>query len=166
MIHQHAGSITDGLFRVDRAVGFQINNQLVQIGTLLHPSRFNLIADAAHRAERSIHQDTADGLVLFLVRRAGIGGNVAATSFDLDLHFQLAAGSNVGNHVVGIDDFDIVRHFDIGRRDNAFAFFGQGQRRFAATVQLEHDALEIEQNIDHVFAHAVQRGVLVQHAAN
>ena len=35
-----------------------------------------------------------------------------------------------------------------------------------AVVQLQHDALQVEQDVDDVFLHAVERRVLVQHAGD
>ena len=52
------------------------------------------------------------------------------------------------------------------RRDGAFAVLAQRQRDFVAVVQLEHDALQVQQDVDDVFLHAVERRVLVQHAGD
>jgi hypothetical protein len=121
------------------------------------------IADAAHRAERGIEHDLADGAIL-----AGdfalVGGHVAAAGFDADLHVQLAAGGDVGDHVIRVDDLDVMGGFDVARGHDAFATAGQGQRGFAAVVHLQHDALQVEQDIDHVFTNPVECRVLVQHA--
>ena len=43
-------------------------------------------------------------------------------------------------------------------------FFFSVRIASAAVVQAEHHALEVEQDVDHVLAHAVERGVLVHHA--
>src|SRR3990170_2705374 len=50
LVDQNARRVTDGLFGLDRAVGFDVNDQLVEVGTLLDTRRVDLIADAAHRA--------------------------------------------------------------------------------------------------------------------
>ena len=72
----------------------------------------------------------------------------------------------MGDHVIRIDDLDVVRHLDVRRRDRAFAFLAQHQRDLVAVVQLEHDALQVQQDVDHVFVDAVDRRVLVHHAGD
>jgi hypothetical protein len=98
-----------------------------------------------------------------LLDRAGVGRHIAAAAFDLDLHVQLAAGGDMGDDVIGIDDLDVVASLDVASGDDAFAGLGERQHRLAAVVHLEHDALQVEHQVDDVLAHAVQRGVLVQH---
>jgi hypothetical protein len=68
--------------------------------------------------------------------------------------------------MAGVDDLDVVRRLDVGGSDDAFAILAQAQRDFVAVVQLEHHALEVQQDADHVFLHAVDRRVLVQDASD
>jgi hypothetical protein len=72
----------------------------------------------------------------------------------------------VGDHVVGVDDLDVVRRLDVAGRDRAFAFLAQHERDFVAVVQAEHHALQVQHDVNHVFLHAVDRRVLVQHAGD
>ena len=51
--------------------------------------------------------------------------------------------------------FYIVMHLDVSRSHSAFAFFTQAQGHFVTIVQFEHHAFEVQQNVDHVFLHAV-----------
>jgi len=68
--------------------------------------------------------------------------------------------------VAGVDDFHVVRCLDVGGSHLAFTVLAQAQRDFVTVVQLEHNALEVQQNVDHIFLHAIDGGVLVQHASN
>ena len=52
------------------------------------------------------------------------------------------------DHVLGIDDLDIVIGLDVGCGHRAFTRLGELQHHMIAVVQLQHDALEIEQNIE------------------
>ena len=97
-----------------------------------------------------------------LVRRA----DVAAALLDLDLHVELAARGEMRDHVIGIDDLDVVLRLDVARGHHAFARLLERERRFVAVVHLQHDALQVQQNVDDVFLHAVDRRVLVQHAGH
>ncbi|MNT21895.1 hypothetical protein D3C72_1572520 [compost metagenome] len=72
----------------------------------------------------------------------------------------------VRDHVVRIDDLDVVRGLDVRCEDRAFAVLAQAQRDFVAVVELEHHALEIQQDVDDIFLHAVDRRVLMQNASD
>ncbi|MNY16694.1 hypothetical protein D3C86_1499760 [compost metagenome] len=85
---------------------------------------------------------------------------------DLDLHVQLAAGRQMGDHVTRVDDLDVVRQLDIGSRDHAFAILAQRHRDFVAVVQLEYHALQVEEQVDDVFLHAIDGGILVDHPSD
>ena len=65
-----------------------------------------------------------------------------------------------------VDDFNVVRGLDVARGDRAFAVLAQAQRHFFTIVKLEDNALEVEQDVDHVFLYTVNRGVLVQDASD
>ena len=128
-------------------------------------ARLDGVAHAPHRRERGVEQDAAD-------RAAALGLDargrrlVAAALLDLDLHLELAAGGQVRDDVLGIDDLDVVVRLDVGGRDRALAGLGELQHHVVAVVQLEHDALQVQQDVDDVFLHAVERRVLVQHAGD
>ena len=70
------------------------------------------------------------------------------------------------DHVIRIHDFDVVLLLDIAGRDHAFAGFLQRERRFVAPVHFQHDALQVEQDVDHVFLDAIDRRILVQNACD
>ena len=44
--------------------------------------------------------------------------------------------------------------------------FASFSRHVVAVVELQHDALQVEQDVDDVLLHAVERRVLVQHAGD
>src|SRR5450830_132470 len=48
LINQDARRLTDSFFWRDDTIGFDVDNQLVQIGTLFHASRFNGVRNTAH----------------------------------------------------------------------------------------------------------------------
>ena len=69
----------------------------------------------------------ADALGL-LGQAAHVARHVAAAALDLDLHLELAAGGEVRDDVLGIDDLDVVRRLDVGGGDRALALFFRLQR--------------------------------------
>jgi hypothetical protein len=116
--------------------------------------------------ERRVEDDAANRLGRLVAVAAHRAGHVAAALLHLDLHVDLAALRQRGDHVVGVDDLDVVRRLDVGGRDDAFAVLAQRQGDFVAVVELEHHALEVQQDAHHVFLHAVDRRVLVQDAGD
>src|SRR5690606_38004695 len=146
------------------AIGFDIENELVQVGALFDTSAFDGIADAAHGAVRSIQHDAADGVRAVVDQGAHVAGHIAAPLLDLDVDLELACLGKVCNNVIGIDDLDVVGQLDVGGRDHALAFFAQDQGDVFAVMQLENHALEVKQDVDHVFAYARDGGVFVHDA--
>jgi hypothetical protein len=56
-----------------------------------------------------------------------------------------------------------VVELDIAGGNNTGTFLGNGQRCFVLGMHDDTDALQIEQDIDYVFLHAVDGGVFMQH---
>ena len=93
-------------------------------------------------------------------------GNISTAFFHLDLHIELAAVRQVCDYVCRIDNLDIVGRLDVSSSDNAFRILTQAQGNFVAVVEFEDHALEVEQDVYHIFLNPVDRRILVQHASN
>ena len=72
----------------------------------------------------------------------------------------------MGDHVIGVDDLDVVGGLNIGGADNALAVLTELQHDFVATVELENDTLQIQKDINDIFLHAIDGRVLVQDAVD
>jgi hypothetical protein len=72
----------------------------------------------------------------------------------------------VSDHVFRIDDFDVVRKFDITARTAPSPSLASFRLTDIAVVQLEDDTLEVEKDVDDIFLHAINGGVLVEHAVD
>ena len=68
------------------------------------------------------------------------------------------------NHMIGIDDFNIVHRLNISRGHNALTRLLQRQNGFVAIMQPQHDAFQVQQNVNHVLLDAINGGVFVQYA--
>src|SRR5690606_6262176 len=62
LVHQDAGRLANRFFRRDHAIGFDVQDELVQVGALFHTGAFDSVADAAHGAVGRVQQDAADGV--------------------------------------------------------------------------------------------------------
>src|SRR5450830_268995 len=163
--HLTAGGKLDMQIKVEKGRGYVPGN-VRRLSEDTNKTIGRIILDAAHWRERRVQDDAADGLVGIFRQAADVTRHVAAALLDLDLHVQLATGGQVGNHVVRVDQLDVVRQVDVRCQDGAFAFLLQGQGDCIAVVDLEDHALEVQQQVDDVFLHTVQRRVLVHDAGD
>jgi hypothetical protein len=138
LIDQNAGGIAHGTFGFDRAVGLDFEHELVKIGTLLDASRFDRVTHALDRAEGCIQQNRADlAIGSMTARHAHRRRDITATALDFNFEIDLASGGEIGNHVLGIDDFDLMRSFDITCCHRARARFAQNEDGMIAIVELD-----------------------------
>ncbi|MCY1515002.1 hypothetical protein D9M68_495750 [compost metagenome] len=163
---QDGSGTTDGLFRVQGTVGFQIDDQLVQVGTLLDTGVFNHVSNTADGAERGVELQATNAAALVFVALARVGGLVATTAGHLELHVQRAVIRQVGDHVVAVDDFDIMIQLNIGSSDHARTFLGKVQRYFVTAVQLDSQAFEVQEDLDDIFLNTLDGAVLMEYAVD
>ena len=95
-----------------------------------------------------------------------IARDVATALLDLDLHIQFAALRQVGDHMIRVHDLHVVGCLDIACSYDAIAVFSKAERDFVTVMQLEHNAFEIQQDVDHIFLNTINRGILVEHACD
>src|SRR5512147_2951028 len=161
---QDRAGAANGLFGVDRAVGLDIHDQLVEIRTLLDARALHGVRDAADRAERRIELQAADRPALLLEPRGLHGRTVTAAAHDLQERAQLAGARQVRDHEVGVHDLDAVVDDDVAGAHRARALLRQTQLDLVARMHLDGDGLQVEQDVDDVFLDALDARVLVEHA--
>lgn len=61
----------------------------------------------------------------------------------------------MGDDVLRIDDFDVMRQLDVASTNSAFTFLDQLEVDDITVVQLEHDTLQVQKDVDDVFLNAV-----------
>src|SRR5215203_376981 len=159
---QDLGRLRDRVLRVHRAVGGDVEDQLVVVSPLADARRLDVVCDAPDRREHRVHRDDADR-----VRAAAValGGHVAAPAADRERDLQAALGREVRDLEVGVQDLEVRRRLDVGSRDRPLAARGQPHldlRRLA--VQDAHELLEVEDDVRDVLADAGEGRELVRDA--
>src|SRR4051795_9029957 len=110
------GRLAQRRLRVDRAVGLDVERQLVEVGALADAGLLDAVGDAADRAEDRVDRDHADRLVgrLVLLRRA-----VAAAASDRQVELELGLLVEGRDVRVRVEDLDARGEIDVPRRDLA-----------------------------------------------
>ena len=86
LVGEDVGGGAHGFLGIDRAVGFDVQHQLVEVGALLDARGFHRVGDAADRRERRVQHQTADGAGLLVRTATGGGRLVAEAALDLQAH--------------------------------------------------------------------------------
>src|SRR5690606_7732019 len=127
LLLQDGRGTTDSFFRIDGAIGFQVNNQLVQVGALFYTGRFYHVGNAAYRAVAGVQLKATNRAGLVFLAATGVGRNITAPLGDLELHAQLGITIDGADNVVRVHHFNAVIALDITCGDNARAFLDQFQ---------------------------------------
>ena len=154
---------THGIFRRQRAIGFNRQDQLVIIRTLANAGRFHAIGHAAHRRINRIHRDQTNRRIFRTIFR---GRHIALAGIDDQFHGKLRAIIQRANHQIRIGDFDIAGGLDLPRGHFTRTSGHQRQALFTFTLIAERKLLHIQHNIGDVFAHARNAAEFMQHAIN
>ena len=107
-----------------------------------------------NRAERRVELEATDRSRLFLERRALRRRAVAATTFDLEHHVQLADTRQVRDDEIRIHDLYVMIQLDVTRGDRARALFRDPQFRRVTRIHADRDLLQVEENVDDILLHA------------
>ena len=159
---QQLGRLAQRRLRVDRAVGLDVERELVEVRLLTDARLLDGVGDAAHRREDRVDRDHADRLVGGLVL---LGRAVAAAAADRHVQLELRFLLERRDVHVGVEDLDAGGQVDVLGGDLAGA--GDDQRRLdlaGVGVHAADDALEVEHDVGHVLLDAVDRRELVRDA--
>src|SRR6266403_5375030 len=163
LILQDSAGAANRLFRVDGAVGFDIENELVQVGALLDARALDVVRDLAHRAERGVQLQTADGARLFFEGHALRRRAIPTAALDFQRHRQFAGFRQIRDHEIRIQNLDIVVAGNIAGRHRARALLVQAHLRDVAGVHADGHRFEVQQNVDDILLDTLDGSVLVEH---
>src|SRR5690606_25691864 len=154
LLLQDGRGTTDSFFRIDGAIGLEVNNQLVQVGALFDTGGLDYISDTANRAVAGVQLQTANGAGLVFFATTRIRCDITATLGHLELHTQLCVTIDGADNVIRIDQLNAVITLDIASGNNARAFLDQLQGCLATVFHAQGNALQVQQDVDHIFLNA------------
>src|SRR6266496_555513 len=159
---QDLGRLADRVSRVERAVGRNVEDQLVVVGTLADAGGLDVVRDAPDRREDRVDRDDADRVLRPTVQ---LSRDVAAAAADRQRHLEPAFVGQVRDLEVGVEDLELRRGLDVLGRDCAGSTLRPAHldlRRVA--MQALNQVLEVEQDVGDVLANARQGRELVRDA--
>ncbi len=106
----------------------------------------------------------ADGAGLFFERHALCRRTITAPALDLQRHRQFAGLGQIRDDEIRIQNLDVVIAGNIAGRHGSGTLLVQAHFGNIARMHADRDRLEIQQDVDDVFLHALDGGVFVQHA--
>src|SRR3954471_15944525 len=160
LLDEDLGGLAQRGLRVDRAVGLDVERQLVVVGALADAGLLDGVGDALGRREDRVDRDDGDRLVggLVVLRRA-----VAAAAADREVELELGLLLERRDVRVRVEDLDAGGQVDVARGDVTGA--GHDQRRLdlgRVRVHAADDALEVQDDVRDVLRDALDRRELVR----
>src|SRR5215213_1129897 len=150
----------DGVVRLHRAVGPHLDRQLVIIRVLTQAGGLDRVVHLLDGRVNGIDRDVADREILIEV---ALGGDIAAAALEAHLDRYRPALRDGGDVNVRIEDLDFGVGLDLAGKHFARHRALHAQGLGPGSVQLERNALEVQDYIGRVFHDAGYRRELVQH---
>ncbi|EJW99221.1 hypothetical protein EVA_12672 [gut metagenome] len=76
------------------------------------------------------------------------------------------ATGKMGNHVIRIDNRNVMGKFKVGSGNNTVTILVKHNRDFVTTFKLENNALQVQKNIHNVFEDAVNLRIFMNNTGN
>src|SRR5215207_3080739 len=161
-LDQDLGGLAQRGPRLDRAVGLDLERELVEVGPLADSGGVDRVGGAANRREDRVDRDNADRLVvrLVLVRRG-----VAPASTDGQVHLELGLLLERRDRSLGVEDLHARGQVDVLGLDLARAGGDQwGLDLIGIGVHPDDDILQVEDQVGDVLLQPRNCRELVGHA--
>src|SRR4051812_35478683 len=153
----------DGVARGDGILGLDVDDQAVEVGTLLNTGRLNLEGDLQHRRVDRVHRNAADLRVAGLVLR---GGDVAAAALDGQFELELSLLVQRGDVQVRVVELHAGRRRDVRGGDDAGPLLAQVGDHGLVMLGGDGQVLDVQDDLGDIFLDTGNRGELVQHTVD
>src|ERR1035437_1278098 len=146
-----------------RALGLHVNDELVEVGALLDSRGLDLVGHGQYGRVDRVDRDATDlgvtGLVL-------LGGDVAATAFDGQLHLELALAVQGRDVEVRVVHLDTCRRRDVRGGNRTRALLAQVHHDRLVVLAGDDQTLDVQDDLGDVFLDTGDRRELMQHAVD
>ena len=163
VVAQQLGAEGDGMVRRHGAVGPALQNQALVVRVTPETGTLDLVIDLAHRRVHRVDRDPTDAH-LFL--EVAIRRHVAASLPQAQLDLELAALRQRADVRLGGQALEVRILLDVARRHLTGLADVENERLRLVGVELERNALEVEDQIGRILDDARQRGELVQYTVD
>ena len=161
LVLQNAGRQRDRIIRRHRAVGLDVDIELIVVGRLADAGIFDLVGDAADRRKDGVDRYQADRAIFSAVLS---GGDIALAVLDRHFHLERRALVEMAQHQIGVHDLDIGTGLDHAGLDLARPLGLQGHPLRTLGHHLQAHRFEIEHDVGDVLADPRNRRKFVQNA--
>src|ERR687897_3390382 len=160
-VHELPGGILQRLLRLDASVGEDLHAQRVEVGPRAGPRLCYRVVDPLYRREQRVDGDHAYRVGLALVL---LSPRVPLTPLDRQAHVEVPAIGDARYIRLGIHDLYVGLQLYVGRRDVAWAVLRDSELYGLLPLQIELQALDVEDDVDDVLFDAFDRRELVRDA--
>src|SRR5690606_35265769 len=166
LILQDRARAANRFFRIDRAVRLDVENELVQVGTLLHARALDRVGNATNRRERRVELQAPDGPTRLFESHALYRRTVATAAFDFKRHVELARIREIRDDELGVQHLDVLVKLNIASRHTTNTLLKATQLRLIDRIESNLHQLENQQDVDDFCLYALDARVLVHYAVD
>ena len=163
MIDKDLGTQRDGISRGHGVVGPDLDCELVKVRLIADTRVLDAVVDLQHRGVDRVNRDGADGHRGVLVP---VCRDIAAAVIQNQFHVQRTVRSEMGNHMIRVEDFHFRVGLDVAGRYRAFSRSLEIDGLGTCGMESCENTLDVQDDLGHIFHHAGDRGKLMLDTGN
>jgi hypothetical protein len=162
LVDEDLGRPAEGLLRARRAVGLDLDRELVVVGHLTDPHALDPVVDLPDRREDRVDRDHADRQLL-----GPLGAEIADAALDGQVHLDRhVVGVERHQDELGVDDLDVGRLGDVRRGHLPGTALDQAELDRMRREALQAELLDVQDDLGDVLLDAGDRRELLVDVAD